>query len=130
MKTSGFAFHCHHDVLCEWVTDYDQRVQYIKKNKPEAEQELRLRLFRIIPVDRLPSPLVKAGAAYDKAWTAYDKTWAREKAGAAREKAGAAYDKAWAARDMAWAAYDKDLQAVHSELCPDCSWNGYSIFPK
>ena len=163
----GIAFHCHHDKLCEYVYDYDKRVEAIKRTKPVEEQELRLRLFKMIPDDRLPgrdSPEYlacdkagaafdkagaaydKAGAAYDKAGAAYDKAWAAyDKAGAAYDKAGAAYDKAWAAYnkavaaydkavaayDKAWAAYNKEeLERLHIELCPNCPWDGHTIFSK
>ena len=70
---SGLASHVHHDKLFEWCTNYDERVEYIKENKPIEEQEVRLRLFRIIPLERLPVPLVEARAARDKAGAAYEK---------------------------------------------------------
>ncbi len=84
---SGFAFHCHHDKLVEWVTNYDERVEYIKACKPPGERELRLRLFKMIPIDRLPVKLVKACAEYD-------------------------------------------FTELHKELCPDCPWDGKTIFPE
>ncbi len=121
MKT-GFAFHCHHDTLVEWVTDYDERVKYIKENKPESEQELRLRLFKMIPPDRLPPELYKAGDDYDKALDAYNK------AGDAYNKAWDACTKARPAYDKAWAAYLPALIALHKELCPNCPWDGNTIF--
>ena len=111
MKKTGFAFHCHHDTLFEYVTDYDERVRYIKEDKPEREQELRLKLFKIIPDDRLPTKLVKA----------------RE---AACDKAGEAYDKAWEAYVKAREAYKPEIEALHKELCPGCPWDGKTIFPK
>ena len=43
MAKSGVAFHCHHDRLVEFVTNYDERVAYIKQEKPPAERPLRLR---------------------------------------------------------------------------------------
>jgi len=105
---SGFAFHCHHDALVEWVTDYEGRVAYIKSQKPLREQGLRLKLFKMIPDDRLPAKLLKARAAYGKA--------------------GEAYDKARAAYGKAGEAYAPELEKLHKELCPDCPWNGKTIF--
>ena len=70
-QKSGFAFHCHHDQLVEWVTNYGERVRYIKKHKPKNEVELRLKLFKFIPLDRLPVELIKAGEAYVKAVRKY-----------------------------------------------------------
>ena len=121
----GIAFHCHHDKLCEYVYDYDKRVEAIKRTKPVEEQELRLRLFKMIPDDRLPWRDSPEYLACDKAGAAYDK------AGAAYDKAVAAYDKAVAAYDKAWAAYNKEeLERLHIELCPNCPWDGHTIFSK
>lgn len=99
----GFAFHLHHDVLAEWCNDYEERVDYIKTNKPKAEQEPRLRLFKLIPPDRIPLPLQKAGAAYNKSLAALNK---------------------------ARAACEPELKTLHQELCPGCPWDEWSIFPK
>jgi len=158
-KISGFAFHCHHDTLFEGVYDYDERVRVIKRNKPQKEQELRLKLFRMIPDNLVPSTLRKAWEAYGKAGEAFDKAWEafgkereayckageaygkeREaycKAGEAFDKAGEARDKAWEAYGKAWEAYGKERKAclpeiekLHKELCPDCPWNGKTIFPE
>jgi len=151
---SGLAFHCHHDALVEYVYDFDERVKVIKDHKPKEEQELRLRLFKLIPNDLLPglgSPEwdahikawdahIKARDAYDKARDAYDK--ARD----AYDKAWDAYDKAWDAHDKARDAYDKvrdaydkaraeytgkykkEFESLHEKLCPDCPWDGSTIF--
>ena len=132
---SGLAFHCHHGILWEWVYDYDKRVAVIKADKPVEEQKLRLRLFQFIPEDRIPgktSPEWKAydktGKAYVKAWEAYDKAWeAYDKARGACDKAGGAYVKAWEAYDK---AIGQDIEQLHKELCPNCPWDGKTIFSK
>ncbi len=130
-QKTGFAFHVHHDVLLEYCTDYEERVQYIKGNKPAREQALRLRLFKFIPIDRLPPELDKAWEAYDKAREACDKAWeACNKAREACDKAWEAYDKAWEAYDKAWEAYMPELIKLHEELCPNCPWDGKTIFSK
>jgi len=87
----------------------------------------------------------KAKAAYDKAWDAFGKDWdAYVKAGDARDKAKAAYDKAKAAYDKDWDAFGKDwdayrkaydkylpqIEALHALECPDCPWDGFTIFPE
>jgi len=105
---SGWAFHCHHDLLYEFVTNYNERVAYIKRNKPQEEQKLRLRLFRMIPEDRLPYDLIGAGKAYDEAGKAYDE------AGKARDEAWKAYNEAGKAYDEAGKAYDEAGKA-HNE---------------
>ena len=63
----------------------------------------------------------KARADYDKAWDAYDKAWD------AYDKARDAYDKA---RDAFGKAYTSELEQLHKELCPDCPWDGKSIFTR
>ena len=138
----GLAFHCHHDTLFEYCFDYDKRVACIKGNKPEEEQELRLRLFKIIPEELIPGreskeyiayvkagvAHVKAGVAHAKAWVAYDKAWvAYVKAGVAYVEAGVAYDKAWDVYDK---KYKREIKELHAMLCPNCPWDGETIFSK
>ena len=110
MKKPGFAFHCYHYTLFSWVYDYDKRVSYIKADKPKAEQKLRLKLFRMIPEDRLPSKLHEAREAYNEAWEAYN-------------KAGEAFN-------MAGEACMPELLKLHEELCPNCPFDGKTIFPE
>jgi len=123
MKTCnrGIVFHAHHDTLVEWCPDYDERVEKIKETKAKEEQALRLRLFKLIPADRLPSELTIPLETYTKAWEAYDK--ARQ----ARQEALEARDRAWQAREKARETYDRTWEAcsplferLHEELCPDC----------
>ncbi len=161
-KKVGFAFHVHHLILIEWCTDYQGRVDIIKQLKPAGEQELRLKLFQLIPSGRLPDALFKAKYAEIKAKDAYDKAWDAEiKAGDiyayaeaenAYIKTGDAYDKArdayitagdayitarnaWAKTRDAYAeamsTYEASPEclALHAELCPECPWNGTTIFP-
>ena len=125
MKKSGIAFHVHHNTLFEFCYDYDERAEFIQRCKPYNEQELRLRLFQLIPLDRLPK---KGLATYLKAQEAYDKV--REvyhKAGETLDKAREAYYKT---REVYLKANEKALEKLHSELCPDCPWDGETIFSK
>ncbi len=101
MVKSGFAFHVHHNQLWEFCTDYDDRVDIIKKNKPENERELRLRLFKLIPGDRLPKLLIEARRAFNEARRAYNE---------ARQVCSA------------------DIIKLHDELCPNCPFDGDTIF--
>src|SRR3990170_4934953 len=145
MTTYKPYWHIHHkDFLLEWI-------DFIQAEKPKHEVEIRLRLLK--PVQgALPPKLVKAGDARGKAedanakaWDAYGKDWdAYVKAGDARDKAKAAYDKAKAAYDKDWDAFGKDwdayrkaydkylpqIEALHALECPDCPWDGFTIFPE
>ena len=145
MKLSGLAFHVHHNILYEWCWDYDERVSYIKSQKPLSEQSLRLRLFKMIPTERLPPKLQKADAEWEKAYAEWEKAYAeREKAYAEREKAYAEREKAYDKREKAYAerekAYDErekayaenepEISKLHQELCPDCPFDGHTIFTR
>lgn len=123
-RKSGFAFHVHHDVLFEYCTDYEERVNYIKANKSADEVDLRLRLFKLIPTKRLPSILKEAEEAFNEAGKAYDE------AEEAFYEAEEAFYEAWEAFDEAWEAYETQIIQLHKELCPDCPWDGKTIFPR
>ncbi len=127
---SGLAFHCHHDILLEYVYDYDERLNFIKTEKRFVERELRKTLFVLIPEKLLPNTsqkaaYIKTGAAYYEAKVdlyeiTNDKTWA-------------AYNKAEAVYNKAEAVYKTyiDVQALHKQVChPNCPWDGKTIFSK
>ena len=134
-RNEGFAFHVHHDALAEYCTNYQERVDYIKTNKPAGELRLRLRLFKLIPVNKLPYTIVEARRTCDEAWKARDEAgkacdeaWkAREEAGKACDEAGKARgearrtcDGAWKARDEAGKARDEAGKAY------DEAWKAYA----
>ena len=110
----GFCWHVHHGVLMEWCHDYEERVAYIKAAKSEVE--LRLHLFQPVKGE-LPAVVVESQAAYDKARAAYD-------------KARAAYLKAQAACDEAIPDNMPAILELHAQECPDCPWDGMTIFPE
>src|SRR3990167_8924815 len=85
-----------------------ERAEQIKREKPAAEQALRLALIQDVTA-LLPQTLLPQ----DKAWAAFD-------------KARAAFDKAWAAYVVSF-----DTEAFHREHChPNCPWDGNTIFAK
>ncbi len=155
-KIEGMAFHCHHRIFREYVHDYADRVTYIKALKPKSEQELRLRLFQMIPDNRVPSQLLEAGAASYKAWIAHNKArvtriqaWrvynrilvfyqgmdTDQKATEDYNKILATEVEAYKVHLRARDTYAKisitwDTTELHKELCPDCPWDGTTIFPK
>ncbi len=98
-----WCWHIHHNVLVEPLTGpLEERIAFIRQHKPKGEIALRLRLLH--PVQgALPAPLVQALAAYDQARAAYD---------------------------QAETAYKQEVEALHAQECPDCTWNGLTIFPK
>ena len=89
----------------------------------------------------------KARKAYDKAAKAYDKAmslttlfkvWkkkAHDEAKKVYHEAQRAYFEAWDANDKAGMAYSEvlsnhkdEVEALHKQECPDCPWNGRTIF--
>jgi len=142
MTNLQFYWHIHHKVLVEPLTEpIENRIAFIKENKPKHEVELRLRLMKPVK-GKLPEAVVEAAEAYDRAEEAYDKAgkvynkaWKaldETVSGEARE----AYKKGREARDKAWKAYLKvvsdhaeEIEALHAKECPDCPWSGQTIFP-
>ena len=72
---AGLAIHCRHDVLVEYCYDYNERVEAIKRDKPKSEQEIRLRLFKMLSkeaVNALPDELRRAYVGQTKACAKWD----------------------------------------------------------
>ena len=64
---SGLA-HCqHHDKHWEYCYDLNERIKYIKEKKPKEEQALRLKLFQIVPLDKVPGKDSLEWQAYEQA---------------------------------------------------------------
>ena len=98
-KLTGIYWHCHHDIICEYVYDYQERVDYIKKEKPKNEIKTRLRLFKPVKV-KLPKEFVQARENYFQA---------RDKYVQAEEK------------------YVPQLEELHKKDCGCSEWNGKEI---
>ena len=137
---SGLAFHVHDNIFYELCYDYDERVKVIRQTKPQTEQPLRLKLLQLIPEDKIPSKdslqweaynKVKAYAkvkkAYTKAKKAYNKIETYDKTWETYNKAREIYDKA---REIYDKAYSSEIEKLHAELCPDCPWDGKTIFTR
>ena len=145
MNNSGLFWHVHHDHLFDWCWDAEERIEYIKSEKPTKEVPVRLRLFK--PV-RAKLGNQRAFSVCDKAWNTYEKARAAaekaeiaweviEKSQAAADKTWAAYRISWSASKEARAAWDAyiatikpgEAKALHAKECPNCPWNGTTIFP-
>ena len=160
--------HCHHDVLLEIVTSFEKRVEYIRANKPASEIPLRLRLFQLIPPERLPAALGETRDEGRRLWTEGNRLrsegsrlWAegrRLRAEGDRlwiegDRLRAEDNRLWIEGDRLWAegtrlwtegnrlrsegnrlrdegiaAHMPALLALHAALCPDCPWDGKTIF--
>jgi hypothetical protein len=141
-QLGDLVWHIHHDVLVEALTEsLGARIEFIKEYKRSSEVPTRLR--RMKPVrGKLPelakayAELAKADAELVKARAEWDKAYAEwAKAGAELDKTGAEWDKAGAEWDKAGAEWDKAIKhpsvlALHAKECPNCPWDGKTIFPK
>ena len=145
-QTTGMYFHCHHDKLCEYVYNYKERVNYIKKYKPEKEIEIRLRLFKPVKdVKSLSKEFVEVDKKWweasnkreeaDKKWEEADKKWKEA------DKKGKKVNKKWKEADKKWwEAYKKwkeadnkqketykknlpELETLHKKECGCENWN-------
>ena len=122
-----YVLHLHHKMLFETLTEpIENRINYIKEEKPEHERETRLSAMRILTpseVKTIPKGVMKKYEAYDKAMEAYYKTEeAYVKAREACEKAEDAFVDACNTPAMIkW----------HKKVCKykGCPWNGETLFP-
>ena len=129
------------EVLMEPV---ENRIAYIKVEKPEHERAVRLHAMRPVkgqlpePVwaalswfgkarderDKARAELDKACAEYDKASAEWDKALAEwDKARAEYNKACAEWDKACAKWDKACAAHYSAIMALCAAECADVRWD-------
>ena len=145
-----FYWHIHHDILLEPLTEpLKNRIEYIKNNKSKNEIELRLKLLKPVK-GKLPDEVIKAWEISNKVWEASGEAWetydkVRKASVKAREiydkpweaygEMWEVYDKAWEARGKAWEIYDKilkkyskEINELHEKECPNCPWNGKTIF--
>jgi hypothetical protein len=117
-------WHVHHEVLCERLTKpVENRRRFIIEEKLEAQRELRLRLLRPVR-GAVPPVLVQAMADLDRAGATCEQARA-----AYHQEAWAAYVQACVAYNQAWAACAAKMDALHRAECPDCPWDGRTIFP-
>jgi hypothetical protein len=99
-KIGDFVWHVHHDKLVEPLTEPFE-VRVAYIKANKPEEEIETRLRLMKPVRGHLPILVKARAEWVKA----DAEW----------------DKARA---------DPSVLALHAKECPNCPWNGATIFPE
>ena len=108
---SGLSIHCHHNILIEHCYNYDERVEAIKRDKPQNEQEIRLRLFKLLPkeaIEELPIAWRRTWAERDKTCTERDKAYAE-----------------WCKADAEWCKEGQEIW--HKKWCGCTNWNGNEI---
>jgi len=140
------AWHVHHNKLCEVLIEpIENRIEYIKLNKPPGEIEIRLRLLKIMrgplsdAIEQAYWAWKQADQAFEQADQAFEQAdQAFEQADQARKQAYQAWKQAYQARDQAAKAFEQaakaflqlpELAALHEQECPHCPWDGKTIFP-
>lgn len=109
-----FAWHVHHSeaVVEPLVETIKYRIGFIKRYKPPSEVETRLRLLKTVHGE-LPQAVVEAGQLY---FDAYNYT-------------NQDYRDAWCAYLKVLAENIAEIERLHQLECPNCPWDGYTIFP-
>lgn len=144
MKSKPY-WHIHHHTLLEFNIDpITQRRRFIKQNKSMDEVPIRLRLLKPIK-GKLPSKVVRAAQSFVKAARDSKKMWdtvqhlyeiykrARNdlnKAEGAKEEAYRLQNKAEFALGDVLKKHKIKIETLHAKECPDCPWDGQTIFPK
>jgi len=160
-KKLKWYFHIHHKVLVEPLTEpIENRIKFIKENKPKEEIKLRLKLMKPVK-GKLPQELIEAWQKYVEAEKKYDEMRQRyndtgqkyvevgrkyngtgqkydeteqkhDEAGQKYDRAGQKYDEAGWKYDGARQKYNSQIENLHKKECHDCSWDSkqQTIFPK
>ena len=139
-----FYWHLHHKILLEPCYDYEGRMVYVDKYKPAEERELRRRLCKKVEGE-LPAELIEAGQKHEEAGQKYNEAvqkyveagQKRDEAGQKREEAGQKfvevrqkYNEAWHNYKSVIVKHSDYINKLHAEECPDCPWDGETIFPE
>ena len=121
-------WHIHRGILCELSDNIEERIEYIKNNKPAGEIELRLRLLREVK-GKLPEACETAREAYNTTQEAYNVALeACKTALEACKTAWRAYNVALGAYNVALETCKEEIEVLHKKECPDCPWDGHTIF--
>lgn len=119
------VWHAYHaETLCQFV-DLEARWAQIVETKPDHELPTRLRLMK--PVGELPREFVaaceKESVTRKAAWEAQT---VRNPAWEAREARNVAYT----AQRASYIKHKAEIERLHAIECPDCPWDGKTIFPE
>jgi Skp family chaperone for outer membrane proteins len=107
---------CHHAIHFEHLTEpWENRVNYILREKPQHERAVRLRWFRPVAKNQIAKMSPERQKA-DAEWQKADAE--RQKADAERQKSDAEWQKAYAERQKAvaeWQKADAERQKADAE---------------
>lgn len=132
MQQQGFFWHVYHYVLFDWCNSYDEHLAYILREKPPEEHELRLRLMQPVKnikvIKTYKEAIVPADKVYRDAVTTAQKAY--HELGVLDETNGEALGLAWEVYLEATRDALAPVLALHAQECPNCPWDGRTIFPE
>ncbi|HDY67356.1 MAG TPA: hypothetical protein ENH85_06180 [Candidatus Scalindua sp.] len=119
------VWHAYHaGSLCQLVNLGDRKAE-IERIKPQHELPIRRRLIKPV-VGQLPIIFVKACQA---AWEVREATQEAGEAWEAQEAAREATQEVIQERKAVYRKYKVEIEQLHAQECPDCPWDGETIFP-
>lgn len=120
--TIQYAWHKHPDELLSLMVEpWGTHTALIRERTPQDAADLHLYLFHPVLGD-LPPSVIRAGRALIRAAEAFFE------AGLAYQEAKEAYQEAEAVHDRALQENMEQIEALHTQECSGCPWNGASIF--
>jgi len=127
-----YYWHLHHMQLFEEeVEPVEQRIRFIKTSKPKDEIETRLRLIAVVKnqalLRRLTRYIRNLRQAEDAIYKKYE-----HPSGVTREEEAVKMEELAGARrayELAELRAKPLIEALHKKECPNCPWDGRTIFP-
>ena len=113
--TTGWFGLLHHEILCEESHDVLERVNYVKKHKPQREVAIRLHNMIYLGCCEAEAKLDALNADYNAKRAPLDADY--------NAKLAPLYDDYNAKRD---ALYAEILAYIRLHI-PDCAWNGATL---
>ncbi len=130
MSMSKFYWHIHPNVLI-WLLPYSAESVKAGIRNHEPEPEARLWIGLIKPVrGPLPPEVLEAARIVDETREALLKAMGPNNVAARAEPELRASVKAWNAHMRSLAHHEAEIEALHKVECPNCPWDGKTIFSK
>ena len=120
-RNEGLAWHVWHNRLLSWCHDIAKRREDINVIKPKDELPIRHRLLKRVRGD-LPKEVAEACLKRNEAY--------RVEASNAHEPTSLAFWDTEQNLVEVLLTHKDAIEALHAQECPDCPWNGETIFPE
>ena len=125
-RAMTWYWHIHHNVLAEQSDDIEERIYFIKATKDPEEVPIRLLLMKKVEDE---AGVASAMKAYDEARAPALEAYEEAMAPAVKAYQEAMASALEAYREAGVAPAMKAVEAIHKKECPECPWNGNTIFP-